>query len=483
MKNLSLLFVSILFFQLIIFPQAPDTVWTRSIGGIADDQGKSVIQTTDGGFVITGYTESFGAGGKDVGLMKLDSNGNLLWIKTFGGTLDDEGNSVIQTTDGNYVITGYTFLPDPVFGQYVGLMKVDPNGNLIWLKTFGNVDDSYVGNCAIQTTDGGFVITGYTSNPPLPYDVLLIKTDSNGNQIWSKTYGGNQRDEGYSVVQTNDGGFVITGETNSFGAGLEDVLLIKTDSNGNLTWLKTFGGTAYDGGRFVIEATDGNFVIAGTTISFGAGVYDVGLIKVDQNGNLIWIKTFGGTSSDFGFSLIQASDGNFVITGRTESFGSGWNDVGLMKVDQNGNLVWITAIGTIESEVGFSVKQISDGGYIITGYNHTVTEEPNVYVVKVKPDITDVEDESVVSNFLLAQNYPNPFNPNTTIKYQVPELSFVTIKVYDLLGNEIAALVNEEKLAGKYEVAFNATGLPSGVYYYQLKTGSFFETKKMIMMK
>ena len=485
MKNLSLLFVSILFFQLTIFPQAPDTVWTRTFGGIQNDGGRSVIQTSDGNYVITGSTESFGAGGKDVGLMKVDPNGNLLWIKTFGGALNDEGYSVIQTTDGNYVITGYTFS----FGagsSDVGLMKVDPNGNLIWLKTLGGTSTD-LGYQVIQITDGSLVIVGHTyiEDPPNSrYNVLLIKTDTNGNQLWSKSFGnGIFYTYGNSVTQTPDGGFAIAASIVS-ATVLNNVYFIKTDSNGNEIYHTEFGGNGSDNGTSMVLTSDGNFIIAGYTDSFGAGSNDIALMKVNPSGNLLWIKTFGGTGDDVGFSIIQTADGNYLITGRTNSFNALADDIGLMKVDANGNLLWIKIIGGNNADVGWDVIQIAGGGYVITGATDSFgAGNSDVYLLKFQPDINDVEDEFVVSNFFLAQNYPNPFNPSTTINYQIPELSFVTIKVYDVLGNEIAKLVNEEKFAGKYEVAFDATDLPSGVYFYQLRADSFVETKQMILIK
>jgi hypothetical protein len=490
MKNLSLLFVSFLLFQLTIFSQAPDTVWTRTFGGIQPDGGRSVIQTTDGNYVITGNTRSFGAGLSDVGLMKVDPNGNLLWIKTFGGALEDEGYSVIQTADGNYVITGYTY-SFGAGGSDVGLMKVDPNGNLIWLKSLGGpTTDS--GNEVIQTTDGSLIIVGHTyiEDPPNSrYNVLLIKTDANGNQLWSKSYGsGLFYTYGFSVIQTPDGGFAIAGSLIS-ATVLSNVFFIKTDSNGNEIYHTEFGGNGSDDGVSMVLTSDGNFIIAGYTDSFGAGSYDIALMKVNPNGNLLWIKTFGGTEEDVGRSIIQTADGNYVITGTTNSFNALQTDIGLMKVDTNGNLLWIKIIGGNNTEVGWDVKQIAGGGYIITGTTNSFgAGNYDVYLLKFHPDVADVEDEFVVSNFFLDQNYPNPFNPGTIIKYQVPELSFVTIKVYDVLGNEVATLVNEEKPAGEYEVEFRVNSdagqnLSSGIYFYQLKADSFIETKKMLLIK
>src|SRR3990172_2192199 len=260
------------------------TTFQKTFGGTSDDWGFSVQQTTDGGYIITGTITSFGAGYEDAYLIKTDASGNSLWTKTFGGITYDVGNSVRQTTDGGYIIAGTTY-------------------------SFG------VGN----------------------YDVYLIKTDANGNTLWTKTFGGTSSDEGYSAQQTTDGGFVITGYTGSFGAGNADVYLIKTNGSGDTLWTKTFGGIGIDYGLSAQQTTDGGYVIAGVTQSFGAGIDDVYLIKTDGNGDTLWTKIFGGTDIDEGYSVQQTTDGGFVITGYTGSFGAGNADVYLIKTDANGN--------------------------------------------------------------------------------------------------------------------------------------------------
>jgi predicted secreted protein len=261
----------------------PKLKWSKTFGGTSDDAGCSVRQTSDGGYVVVGYTSSYGAGGDDVWLIKTDSNGDEAWDRTFGETSDDMGVSFQQTSDGGYVIAGYTSSYG-AGGDDVWVIKTDSDGNEAWDKTFGGTSDDN-GVSVQQTSDGGYVIAGYTSSYGAGAgDVWLIKTDSNGNEAWDKTFGGASEDAAWSVQKTSDSGYVIAGYTSSYGAGGDDVWLIKTDSNGNEAWDKTFGGTPFDNGMSVQQTSDGGYVIAGSTSSYGAGGSDVWLIKLGPEG-------------------------------------------------------------------------------------------------------------------------------------------------------------------------------------------------------
>jgi len=361
----------------------PSPYFCKAIGGPAIEAGKSLIQTSDGGYAITGYTKSFGAGEADVYVVKLDAHGNLQWTRTIGGPGDEAGNSLIQTSDGGYAITGYT----KSFGAGkadVYLVKLDANGNLQWTKTIGGPGGE-VGFSLIQTSDGGYAIAGTTESFGAGEDdVYVVKLDANGTLQWTKTIGGPGDEIGHSLIQTSDGGYAIAGATKSFGAGGEDVYVVKLDANGNLQWTKTIGGKNDDAGLSLIQTSDGGYAIAGSTKFFGAVFSDVYVVKLDAKGNLQWTKTIGGPGGEVGFSLIQTSDGGYAIAGYTNSFGAGDWDFYVVKLDANGNLQWTKTTGAKKEDLGLSLIQTSDGGYAIAGFTNSFgAGETDFYVVKL----------------------------------------------------------------------------------------------------
>jgi len=265
--------VMVIFLSISVTIRAQIT-FQKTIGGTSDDIALDIQQTNNGGYIVTGETGSFGAGVSDIFLVKLNKNGDISWSKTYGGTNSEYGNSVIQTIDNGYIITGWTSSFGSG-GEDAFLIKTDANGDTLWTRTYGGAS-SDPGRSVLQNADGSYIIAGAVMSYGQGYwDVYLIKTDINGNLLWTKTYGGTDQDWGYRVAQTSDNGYIITGFTRSFGAGDADIYFIKKDSKGDTLWTKTYGGSNFERGYWAQQTIDGGFIIVGETSSFGAGNLDV----------------------------------------------------------------------------------------------------------------------------------------------------------------------------------------------------------------
>jgi hypothetical protein len=314
-----------------------ETLWTRTFSGADYAGGNSVHQTRDGGFIITGYTDSHDSPQYDVWLIKTGDRGDTEWTRTYGGIGNDVGHSICQAKDGGYVIVGRTESYGAGDGD-VWFVRTDSVGDTTWTRLFGGIRDDG-GTAVQQTTDGGYILVGYTcSSGAGGQDFYLIKTDANGDTQWTRTYGGAGADAGYAVRQTADGGYILVGNTESFGAGGQDVWLVRTDAGGDTIWTETFGGAADDCGVAVQQSDDGGYVIAGSTLSFGLGFHDILLIKTDSNGRRAWERIYGGFRHDYAVSLQKTQDRGYVILAESNSFGPGDFNAWLFRTDSKGRV-------------------------------------------------------------------------------------------------------------------------------------------------
>ncbi len=323
----------------------------------------SVEQTTDGGYIICGYTSPIEPAVASMLLVKTDDIGDTVWTRTYGDGMASQGWSVRQTADGGYIIAGAIDL-----GTIdVYLVKTDASGEVLWTRTFGGAGYND-GRSVSQTSDDGYIIVGITQTTPASqYDIWLIKTDAGGDTLWTRTYGGQLSDGGNSVQQTGDEGYIITGWVDRSSMGLSDLAALKTDDAGNIVWLRGFGpASSVNEGLSIQQTSDGGYIATGARGPVGD--YDLWVLKMSASGDSLWSKTFGGSGMDFGTSIQQTIDGGFVITGVYTRAGSGDYDLYLLKTDATGDMVWTRIYGGMRTaELGASVQQTSDGGFIIAG--------------------------------------------------------------------------------------------------------------------
>jgi hypothetical protein len=490
-----------------LFALTPQKVWTRTYGGPAPDYGSSVQQTSDGGYIVAGTEGYDGPDSVQVYLIKTDAAGDTVWTRKYGGTRREAGESVRQTSDGGYIIAGLT----TSFGagqEDVYLIKTNASGDTIWTKTYGGTGSDY-GRSVKQTSDGGYIITGFTDSFGAgSYDVYLIKTNASGDTVWTKTYGGASEESGSCVQQTSDGGYVISGYTFSFGAGPTDVYLIRADAGGGVVWGRVYGGASWEFGNSVQQTSDGGYIVAGETESFGAGDSDTYLIRTDADGDTVWTRTYGGTGHEAGFSVQETSDGGYIIAGHTYTFGAGGGDVYLIRADAGGGVIWARAYGDTAEEGSYSVQQTSDGGYIVAGHaDPSGTGNDDVYLIRVREHNWKAKDKKfgepptpgpgnrdpvvalsngVPARLALRGSAPNPFSRGTVIRFDLPEQGEVTLSIHDVGGRLLRELVGEVRPPGSHSVAWdgrNSSGraVQAGIYFVRLESGGKVATGKLVV--
>lgn len=387
------------------FYLSAQTSFEKYYGGAASDYGFEIKQTSDGGYITAGPTT---ANGYDYYVVKTNSEGDTLWTRTFGGSDEDWAYSVEETNDGGYAIFGWTKSYGST-GPDFYLIKLDIDGNTLWTKLFEEGGSEY-GYTMHETSDGGFALVGsQCSLGPCNFNVFFVKADSNGDTLWTRVYGGDQNESGMDFIQTLDGGYAIGGYTASFGAGSKDFYLVKTDSNGDTLWTKTYGGANDDEAESIRQTADGGYIMFGTTKSFGAGSSDYYLIKTDSNGDTLWTRTYGGTGSDKGFTVQQTNDGGYILMGQSQSYAPTVSAFYLIKTNSLGDTLWTKVFAAKEVAYGRYVEQTTDGGFVLCGTTFSMSNFNNdVAIIKLAPDsITCSETTSSIFE-TSCENYISP---------------------------------------------------------------------------
>jgi len=398
------------------YTQAPDTLWTRAYGGTEFDAGNSIQQTSDGGYIVTGGTNSFG---HNLWLLKLDSSGDTLWTKTYGGINNDGGKVVLQTSDGGYFIAGNT----ESFGVGNGdiwLLKTDSLGDTIWTQTHGFVGSESC-EAAEQTSDGGYVITGWTG-----WDLLLLKTDQYGDIVWAKSYAVEEPfywARGWDVHETYDGGYIIAGSIIAEAAWYHVGWLLKTDSGGDTVWTKEYDGPFHS----VAQTADSGYIACGGTGYLDLILY---LVRTDAQGDSIWTRQYS-SETQCGWSMEITDDNGYIITG-TRGDWSSEDDVLLFKTDESGDSLWCAVYGGYDCDRGHEVHQTSDGGYIVVGRTASFgAGSGDFWILKTESDV-GVEEQPIAKPVEKRVNLPATILRGPL---QLPEGK--ECKVFDITGRVV----------------------------------------------
>ena len=471
MKRFILLNLTVLFIlPICVYPQVPELLWTRTYGSPNDfDECWKAVEAPDGGLIITGASIIVNPN-RNMYIVRTDFEGDQLWEVSYSDY--SSGQALCRTSDNGFIVAGYI----DQNGEYHFIVKYDSSGNEIWSKVL---------NCwgggtlrSIQTVDeNGYILAGYEIGPPGLENILLVRTDSEGDTLWSRIYGGAMAERAWSAKSTSDGGFITVGWTESFGNGASDFYIIKTDSDGDSIWTRTYGGQWNEEARDIMETPDEGFVFCGKRTESNDEP-DYYLMKINAQGDSVWAYVYHGFNAVHRVihSFIQTQDGGYALLG--------YNDLGfidIFKTDSEGDSLWSISFmnHSVIRNKARTIIQTDDGGYYLCGFYQ------DIWLARLSPEMTGLEEEIITlpDRITLRQNYPNPFNAGTTISFTLSESQHIILSVYDLLGRKVEVLLDGLIKAGMRQVHFDASAYPSGLYFYRLTAGDYSDTKIMVLIK
>ncbi|MDD1654986.1 MAG: PEGA domain-containing protein [Methanomicrobiales archaeon] len=356
------------------------TSWERTYGGGLTDTGESVRPTADGGYVVAGSTNSFGRGDFDVALYGIGPDGHLLWEQNLGTDADEFGTDVQVTPDGGFIVTGWSWSPSSSTDVY--LVRTDGSGRKLWERRYGGSGSDY-GNAVVTLPDGGYAIAGSTCSPGGLEDILLIRVGKDGELLWQTTIGGAAYDAGFDLLPVDNGNFVIAGSTDSFGSSRE-MFLVYAGSDGTPLWQQHYGGPGTQEGRSLARAADGGYVVAGGTDPALTGEWDACVIRTDSLGRFRWQQTWGRGGTEYGSAVAMTGDDGIVLAGRTTSLEPSM-DIFLVRWTPLGTELWQRTFGGARYDTASGLNVTADGGLVIAGTTASFGSDDDVYLVRLAP--------------------------------------------------------------------------------------------------
>ncbi len=447
-----------------------DTLWTKNIDqGNYNDYVYNIRQVSDGGFVLTGSTWNIGNHHEgSMFLMKIDSDGNFIWEKIYAAPYLSTGINLRQTSDGGYIVIGQASFDS--IHRTAFLVKTNDIGDTLWTRNYGASYDE-IGYDVCETNDNGYVLTGSNyNNNGVPVHVFVIKTDSLGNTLWSNKYGGVAADAGCSIQLTSDGGYVIAGNTDSFGVIGYDFLMFKLDANGTIVFAKTFGNTSYESFGSLALTSDHGFLVTGYgSPSAYSTIYDPYAFKTDSMGNITWAKKYGWTTSDQLLSGKQTPDGGFILAGIINGFVPS-SSVYLIKTDGNGSTgcFWEqnpTMIVGNPTLYNLTLTSVTGRGAIVYSVPDSVIRNINVGGESLTMCYIAAITENNFDNSISIS--PNPFTSQTTITFNEAQKN-TSIKVMNTLGECIQQLTTSNQ-----QLILDMSGYAKGVYFVKIESSPF----------
>jgi len=476
-----ILIISVFLATISLAQETPEILWQQTYGGNANDVCFSVTGTLDGGYALGGYTLSFGARGEDVYMVKVDENGEFEWDARFGGNSDDECRSIVQTADSGYALSGLT----ESFGQGGSdsyLIKLNEEGEEEWSQTYGGHGTEWAVSL-IQTLDGGYAFHGVTtSQRDVNGDYWFVKTDEEGGLSYDLTFGGRNIDLGWSkIFELEESSYAFSGCSFSFGNGDCDFYPIKIVDDFVEDWAINFGGRPSECCRGFSTTDDGGFVGVGPyTLNYQT--YDLVANRITADGEELWREIYDFNSTDWPQAVVQTHDGGFAIAGYTSSLANG-SDFFLVKLNGEGELQWHEDYGGRRDDYCVEIIETGENEFILAGYTVSFgAGAVDFFLMKVgmeqEPGAVRSELVENPNTFTLYTTYPNPFNNRATLRYSLDKASNINISVYDLSGTKVMGVENRYAQSGNHSISFDCTDLPAGAYIVKLTSlGRTSETK------
>ena len=459
MKRVILVFL-LLLYQYSVSAQA--YYFEKIFGNSGTDAGRSVKQLSNGFVYVAGYSSQGAHGGTDFTLCKLDKSGNLLWMNFFGDALNNYGLCLNTCLDGNLILSGET--ETSANGKDAFLCKIDTSGNLIWYHTYGDSTNQSF-HFSEATVDGGYISCGFTTDNNNSNNYFILKSDSLGNQLWTVNYGGSLNDYADMIHETVNGGFIITGDTNSDGSGGYDVEVLKLDSLGGLVWDSLYGDHFNNGCQGIIILKKGGYAIYGETETAASPGFDFFIRFIDTSGNTMNLKTFGGTGTDALFSLLENADGSFAFTGYSNSYNLGPLDLVIGKTDSVANMQWIQSYGAGGIDIGYQIIHAADSGYLVIG-NTFQNASDDFYLLQVNDSGKVIGIKEAYPKNINVSLFPNPSNGLFTVSAPFASGSKIHLQLFSI--DAVCVLLQDVTLTNN-SLTINLTNIPqAGIYFLRL---------------